>query len=122
MCASSGGQIVKVKLLIENGADVNLAAEERWLVLINDCKCYNMVKQLLENGAKADLQNNNAWTPLMVATQGGHIQVVKQLLDHGANVQLQSVKYESALSLALLQGNPEMIALIEDKVLEMLHP
>ena len=49
----------------------------------------------------------------MHACEKGHVDVAKLLLDHKADVDLQSLKWECALSLAMLRGHTEIIALLE---------
>jgi ankyrin repeat protein len=44
------------------------------------------VRDLIERGASINSRDENAWTPLMQATQGNHLAVVKVLLDAGADI------------------------------------
>ena len=77
---------------------------------------YAMAELLLEHGAKVNLQDSLGWSALMHTIEPGHLDLAQLLLRHGADVDLQSTKWESALSLALHQEDPEMVTVIDEKV------
>jgi len=60
---------------------------------------------LLARGASANALSENGMTPLMMASNWGHIGVVNQLLAHGADPSLRGPDGQTALSMA--QHDPE---------------
>ena len=102
--ASQQGNFEVVKLLIDEGADVNFQNAKGWSSLMIASKegHLEVVKLLLENSAKVNLQNDKGWSALMTACEMGHITVVKLLLENGANVDIQSSKGVSARSLGMI--------------------
>jgi ankyrin repeat protein len=102
--ASREGDVESVKILVDAGANVNLATSGSWtplLTAINN-RNYRIATYLLEHGANPNTANNPAgWTPLYLATdnrniEGGdypvpkpdmdHLEIIKLLLDKGAQV------------------------------------
>ena len=86
--AAGRGHIEIVKLLLENGADVNSRTKDGDTALIVASKAghTNVVKLLLERGADVNAKNRNGRMALMGATNQGHLNVVKLLLERGADV------------------------------------
>lgn len=82
--ASDQGHYDLVKLLIEDGANVNTfnAYDERETALVNASKKghYDIVKFLIENGANL---NRNGEMALIVACDFGHVNVERLLLECG---------------------------------------
>ena len=62
------------KLLLENGAQVDLQQNDGWsaLMLASRCGHCEVAKLLLENGAQVDLQQNDRSSALISASQNGH--------------------------------------------------
>lgn len=96
--ASAEGDIEKVKLLLDQGIDVNSANAQGWTALTN--AAYNqhleLVKFLVEHGADVNHANVNGTTVLMYAkskiigTQ--NYQTLNYLLDHGADPSRKDLK------------------------------
>lgn len=91
--ACIGGDAQAVRKLLDKGADANARVRHFFpgredTVLM--AACYpahpEIVRLLLSSGADPNLANADNFTPLMVAQQGGNIDVVRQLLDAGAYV------------------------------------
>ena len=128
MDASKGGHRELASLLLEKNALVDLQDETGSSALMGAC-CnghVNVAKLMLDKGAMVDLRANDGHTALMNACQEGHLEVAKLLLKYNASIYMQSVKWESALSLALLRclriepaaliNQLELVALLAGKV------
>ena len=93
-----------VKVLLQNGADVNETGEGGWTALmqasfLNDSA---IVSILLSNEIKpeVDHMNERELTALMLAAQYKHAEVVRLLLTAGAKVNLKRCNGQTALMLA----------------------
>jgi len=71
----------------------------------------NFVPALLEHGASANALSKNGLTPLMTASNWGHIGVVDPLLAHGADPNLRGPEGQTALSMALHDPEHNAIAI-----------
>ena len=115
-----------VKLLLENGADLNLKDVYGNTALMLSCINSNTssnietVKLLLENGADINLKNDLEYTALMLScmnsNNGSNIETFKLLLDYEANINLKNINGYTALMLTCRYANtssdPETIKLI----------
>ena len=73
----------KIKLAVNNGADVDSCETLSWAVRMNN---FEVTKFMLENGANVNYQNNGCkWTPLMSASDDGYVEIAKLLIDYNAN-------------------------------------
>ena len=65
--AANKGYLEIVKLLIENGADINKSNNDGWTPLYSaaDKGHLEVVKLLIENGADINKSNNNGWFTLL---------------------------------------------------------
>lgn len=108
--AATNGDKDIVNILIENGAEVNLANQMDYNALHAACKANQeeIVKILLKNKADINTVSNSIkLTPLMISVYNENISLVKLLLSYGANVNLALNKW--AFHLAPMQ-TPLMIA------------
>jgi len=83
-----------INLLLEHGADVNLATESPLssknnttpLILASDNTSVDIVKALLEKGARVNDINGKGFTALYIAVFRGYAEMVSVLLESGADV------------------------------------
>ncbi|KAJ1488516.1 ankyrin repeat-containing domain protein [Baffinella frigidus] len=118
--ASEQGHSEIVRLLLDNGADVNVKIESDWhrtsLLPAYDGKSLlfvaaengsgAVVQLLLARGADVNIEVPDAfdelWTPLMKAAYGGHAAIIQMLLDHGAEaINPQSIEGDTLLHRAV---------------------
>ena len=116
--AALNGHTDCVRLLIENGADVNELTrsygfprnpffdddscpfDNTPLMLAAEKGHLQALHVLLQNGGELEKGNEIAWLPLHSAAKGGHTEVVKFLLEHDGNVLAETVRGTTVLHLA----------------------
>ncbi|KAL1862030.1 hypothetical protein Plec18170_000854 [Paecilomyces lecythidis] len=109
--------IEMMKLLIKNGATVNLGCTERGGPLGVAAAGQDLEKMrfLLANGADINLPHGAWGSPLGTAVGIDCPKSVKFLLDNGAEVDISCPKYGSPLALAAYDGRIETMRLLIDK-------
>ncbi len=113
--ASQNGHGDVVKLLVERGANVNLATASGWTALMLASKHghYGIVKLLLEVGAELNSLQCVGTTALIQATLGGHCHVVRMLLEKGAEVNIATVpEGKTALTIACWLGHTNIVEML----------
>ena len=85
MCAST---IDIVRLLVENGGNVNAVTSDGRTALYINCKKGNVdiVSYLIKNGAKINIITHDNQTPLLIACENNNIEIVNLLLLYGADI------------------------------------
>ncbi len=84
MEAAVRGNVEVMKLLIEHGADVNMADKDGWTALMGAVVQGHTesVKLLLKHGAKVRARNHNGETALIMAAKMKHTEIRDALLEH----------------------------------------
>lgn len=67
------------------------------------------VRKLLAMNAPVDARDDQGNTPLLLATEGNHIEVARSLILHGADVNIQNAQQDSAYLLAGARGHLEIL-------------
>lgn len=110
--AAYGNHPDLITRLLEQGADVNAAAE-------GECAPIHMVasdgspealKRLLDGGADISLPDDTGSTALHFATLKGRADMIAALLEHGAPVNMKDAEQETALDLARRQKREDAMA------------
>ncbi|MBT3380947.1 MAG: hypothetical protein HN742_16155 [Lentisphaerae bacterium] len=108
--AAQGGHSDVVRLLVANGADVNLQGEA-WDAALHHAAYrghLEIVKFLVTNGADVSLFKSHD-TPLHSAASGGQVEVARVLLAHGADVNWQGIDKATPLETAVFHGQLKMV-------------
>jgi hypothetical protein len=110
--AASAGDVAKVKVLLDQGVDVNAANPYGGTALTFAARRGNteMVRLLLGRGADPNRKDNfYGFPPLLAALRTGEAEVAKLLLAKTAEVDFQT------LSVAASRGNGEVVKAVLDK-------
>jgi ankyrin repeat protein len=132
--ASITGNVDVVKLLLENGAKLDVKENKGMRPL--HYAAYNgktdIVNLLMRCGSNSNEPTFNGDTPLHLASQCGHADIVYQLLNFGADVRLTNTSFHSALDVACENGRTKIVEillqsglcaqLIRDKSLDLIDP
>ena len=86
MEAAVRGNLGIMRLLLEKGANVNMADKDGWTALMGATVQGRVkpVKLLLENRADVAAENHNGETALVIATGMKHLEIRDALLEHNA--------------------------------------
>lgn len=111
MDAAELGDIITVKKLVAQGADINYKPSDKRTALhwASNKGKFVVVKYLIENGADVDAMAFDGSTPLMFAASGNKLAIVKLLVEYGADVNLQRNGGYTALHSAKKTKNSEAI-------------
>lgn len=103
-----------LRLLVNNGADVNAVNKHGMTALLNTATNDSpaLAEFLIQEGADPSLGDNWGRTPLMRAAYLGFDKVVTVLLDGGAGVTARTPAGETALSQAASAGNTQNVKLL----------
>ena len=105
-----------VRLLLENGADVNLKGNgSHGMSALYKAACQNrmtVVELLLDNDADVNLVGGYYGSALQASSSQGYMSMVELLLRYGADVNLAGGKYGSALQAASYEGHIPTVQLL----------
>ncbi|CAH1796176.1 unnamed protein product [Owenia fusiformis] len=110
-CASGAGHLEIVKLLVENGADVNHKTASNSTPLRAACfdGRVKIVQYLLKKKADLTITNNYKNTCLMISCYKGHRECVLELLKYKADPNLKAHCGANALLFAAEMGHLEIV-------------
>jgi hypothetical protein len=103
-----------VKLLVENGADIQRPNYNGGTCLINSVQSVELCEFLLKNGAFVNAQDVQSKTALHYAIQEHRFETTKLLLLYGADAFLESRYNDDALQTACLKGAAEIFKHLVD--------
>ena len=110
--ACEGGHLNVVKLLIENGASVNIENICEWRALHIAC-CYDHMSvacYLIENGANVNAPTNGKETPFhKVCEFGESVEMLRALIRYGADVNALNYQKCNGLHFAAANGNTDIV-------------
>ena len=100
--------IEMAKLLIENGANVNLTSTLGTPLMNAVTNIWNLdiVKIIIDAGADLDIKDNNGKTALFYAQASGNSEVVKLLIEHGANTEIKDVSGKVYTDMEMVNVDP----------------
>ncbi|KAK2788427.1 hypothetical protein FQN53_003573 [Emmonsiellopsis sp. PD_33] len=112
--AARAGDVPVMRILFENGADVNSKTFEARtpLHVAADVGQDAAVRVLLENGADINSKDAYTQTPLRLATRNGYDAVVRVLLEMGANIEDGNHEGETPLIIAAKSGHIMVVRLL----------
>ncbi|KAL6803573.1 hypothetical protein J3E68DRAFT_434071 [Trichoderma sp. SZMC 28012] len=113
--AATNGQKNITKMLLENGANINIRGRHGQAPLW--CAVHERRKEivilLLDKGANIEIPDSEGWTPLWVAARQGEVDMVKLLITLGANIDALSGRQgRTALQEAVIRGLKHMAKLL----------
>ena len=108
------GDIDQVKLLISEGADINMRNRMDWTPLRTAIQNRRqaVVELLIAKGANVSAKDNSGQTPLLVAVNTGQKDTVELLITKGADVNIMGSRGDNALSLAKKRRHTEIVELL----------
>ncbi|PQE15529.1 ankyrin repeat protein [Rutstroemia sp. NJR-2017a WRK4] len=113
--AAASGHVAIVKLLIENGAELESRDSEfnstpmLWAAWNGHDE---VVKLLLVHGAEPESRNSFGSTPLCLATRNGHLAVIRILLESGVDPNASDDDGRTSLSYAAGNGHIDIVTLL----------
>lgn len=110
--AATAGDVVRVRYLLEHGADVDTRDDEGYTPLLTAVKTrYNdLTRFLIQHGADVNLADRDGWTPLMYAAWRDSPEIVGMLLEKGAQLETANQQGLTPLCIAAQHGRSGAIA------------
>ena len=114
--AARQGHAALVSILLEAGADPDVADSEGWTPLRASAwgGHASAVQVLLERGALVDASDSEGRTALRAAAWAGHEEVVRALLNAGARVDGEDKQGRTPLIAAAYMGHADIVAALLD--------
>lgn len=123
--AAHYGQVNAVKLLLENGADVNAVSHSKIDFIPSNTALHaaiagerdvDVIKLLLSYHAKTNIFDSNGHTCLHTAAfHDDNIEIIDLLIDHGANVNASYEGGPTCMALAKAKGNRRVVEFLSQK-------
>ena len=112
--ASKNGQIDIVRMLLDNGSDVNERDNYRQTALAVASRNgeLKVAEFLIERGANVNFRNVDGQTSLHSAIQAGNFDIVQLLLDHNADLNAITRNGNTPLDLATFYGHFTIVELL----------
>ena len=112
--ATITGNLEIVKLLVENGAKIDLK-DNKGMRSMHYGALHgrlDIISLLIRCGSSANDQAFNGDTPLHLAVQSGHADIVYQFIHFGADVTLTNTQYKSSLDVACELGKTKIVEIL----------
>ncbi|KAJ7166318.1 ankyrin repeat-containing domain protein [Mycena crocata] len=115
--AAYRGHIEIVRLLLDQGADINGKGYYGTALQAAAGEGHEAVAKLLtQRGAEitpdAETASTSCPSPLQAASNGGYVRIVQMLLDAGADVNARGGDYGNALQVASFEGNVPLVDML----------
>ncbi|CAD8079248.1 unnamed protein product [Paramecium primaurelia] len=109
--ACFGGHLETVKILLQNGAQINQPGQFRMtpLIIASAYGHYDLVKYLIDQGAKVISKDKYGRTSCAMAARNGNVKILSLLLYHGAEYNMPDSSKNTPLHYAAAYGFPECI-------------
>jgi len=120
--AVESGELVDLKILLENGADVNKKIKVDWIPSGWTPLHYasfsgrdEIAKILIEHRADVNAKASSGLTPLHFAVKNGDEKVSQTLIEHRADVNSKTNKGRTPLHYAAWSGKDEIVKILIEK-------
>ena len=114
------GDLEKVKLLVENGADIEETDRYNFTALLEAIhyQCLDIVKFLVKQGANINAKIVNNCTALHIAVDKNNLEMVKFLVENSADVEAKNDYEQTALDIAIGYKKTEIVEFLKNAKLE----
>lgn len=114
---AEGGDIDRMRKMLDDGADVNMVVPGDGTALIGAARGGQaaMVEFLLDQNANPDLEARGDGSPLIAAAAAGEVEIAEMLMNAGADRDKIVPGDENPLMQAAWNGHPDMVRLLLDR-------